>query len=293
LKHLGDVLLTAVAPATWGTTYIVTTELLPDRPLLDGTVRALPVGIVLTAIARELPRGTWWWRATVLGVVNVGGFFALLFAAAALLPGGVAAMAGALQPLIVAAVSVKLLGVRPRPRQLVAGAAAVLGIVLLVGSSGARLSTLGLAAAVGGTTLMAVGTVLVKRWGRPVSVTAFTGWQLTVGGLMLAPLSLAAEGLPPMPSLRNAAGFVYMALAGTALAYSLWFRGIGRLPAQTAAFLPLVAPIVATGIGWAALGQNMTPLQLAGGLIALASVVAGQWTPSGGRRVLPVAWQPR
>ncbi|HJX45256.1 MAG TPA: hypothetical protein VJ352_16395, partial [Geodermatophilus sp.] len=35
--------LTAVAPVTWGTTYVVTTEWLPpDRPLLAATVRALP-----------------------------------------------------------------------------------------------------------------------------------------------------------------------------------------------------------------------------------------------------------
>lgn len=281
MRRLNDVVLTAIAPATWGTTYVVTTQWLPDRPLLDGIVRALPAGLLLTALGRRLPHGDWWWRAAVLGFFNVGGFFALLFAAAALLPGGVAAMAGSLQPLVVAALSLWLLGERPLPRQLVAGVAAVGGVVLLVGSSRVHLSGAGLAAALGGTILVATGTVLVKRWNRPPSVVAVTGWQLTLGGLMLVPLSLAIEGLPPTPTARNLVGFAYITLVPTALAYSLWFRGLARMPVQAAAFLPLVSPLVAAAIGLLALGQGYTPLQLAGGAIALTSAIAGATSPPG------------
>ena len=47
-----DLALTALTPAVWGSTYLVTTELLPpDRPLLAAAVRALPAGLVLLAIA--------------------------------------------------------------------------------------------------------------------------------------------------------------------------------------------------------------------------------------------------
>ena len=47
---------TAIAPALWGTTYVVTTELLPaGRPLLAATLRALPAGIALLAIGGRLP----------------------------------------------------------------------------------------------------------------------------------------------------------------------------------------------------------------------------------------------
>jgi hypothetical protein len=79
--------VTALAPAIWGTTYLVTSELLPpDRPLLAAVVRALPAGILLTALTRQFPRGDWWWRALVLGTLNIGAFFALLFVAAYRLP---------------------------------------------------------------------------------------------------------------------------------------------------------------------------------------------------------------
>lgn len=99
------VLITAIAPITWGTTYAVTTELLPpDRPLLAATLRALPAGIALVAVTGCRPPSGWWGRIAVLGTLNVGAFFALLFVAATRLPGGVAAMLGLLSPLVATAV---------------------------------------------------------------------------------------------------------------------------------------------------------------------------------------------
>ena len=45
--------LAAVAPISWGTTYLVTTQFLPpDRPLLSGVLRTLPAGLVLVAFTR-------------------------------------------------------------------------------------------------------------------------------------------------------------------------------------------------------------------------------------------------
>lgn len=62
------ILLTALAPVSWGTTYAVTTEFLPaDRPLFTGLMRALPAGLVLLGLARVLPRGAWWGRPPCSG----------------------------------------------------------------------------------------------------------------------------------------------------------------------------------------------------------------------------------
>ncbi len=131
---------TALTPAVWGTTYIVATEFLPDgRPLLAATVRALPVGLVFVAWSRRLPRGCWWWRSALLGALNIGAFFALLFVAAFRLPGGVAATAGAVQPLVAAGIAVALLGEVFTRRTAALGFAGVLGVGLLVLQPGARL----------------------------------------------------------------------------------------------------------------------------------------------------------
>jgi probable blue pigment (indigoidine) exporter len=261
----------------WGTTYLVTSEFLPpDRPLLAAVLRALPAGLLLIAVTRQLPRGDWWWRSLVLGTLNIGAFFALLFVAAYRLPGGVAATVGAIQPVLVACLSAGLLGERLRTRTIVAGAAGVAGVSLLVLRADARLDTLGVLAAVGGAVVMATGVVLAKRWRSPAPLLATTGWQLTAGGLVLVPVLFAVEGLPSTLTATNLAGYAYLSIIGAALAYTLWFRGIRAMSPTNVTFLSLLSPLVATALGWLVLDQSLTIAQAGGAVLVLTAVVAPQ-----------------
>jgi probable blue pigment (indigoidine) exporter len=266
----------AVAPMTWGTTYLIASQLLPEgRPLLAATVRALPAGLLLLAVTRRLPTGAWWWKSAILGTLNIGAFFALLFVAAYRLPGGVAATVGAIQPLIVTVLASRLVGEAVSRRNVIAGIAGVGGVAMLVLQSNARLDPLGVLAAAGAALLMASGNVLAKRWGQPERPLVMTSWQLVAGGIVLLPIMLLAEGLPSEPlSGRNVAGFAVLTLVGTALAYTLWFRGIGRLPVGRVAFLGLLSPVVAVTSGWLVLGQSLSPGQALGAVIVLGSVAA-------------------
>jgi probable blue pigment (indigoidine) exporter len=271
------ILLSALAPVAWGTTYLVTTELMPaDRPLLAAAVRVLPIGLLLTLRGRRLPRGSWWWRTAVLGALNIGAFQALLFVAAYRLPGGVAATAGAVQPLVVGILAAWLLAERLRPGLVLAAVGGIVGVGLLVLTPEARLDPVGVGAALAGTVSMAVGVVLTKRWGRPVALVTATGWQLVAGGLLLAPLTLALEGLPPAFTMANWAGAAWLSVIGTGMAYLLWFRGIERLPVNHLSFLGLLSPLVATVLGWAVLDQSLTGGQLTGAALIAVTVVATQ-----------------
>ncbi|MFD7778593.1 EamA family transporter [Streptomyces sp. NPDC059753] len=279
-KRNGAVIaLTALAPISWGSTYAVTTEFLPpDRPLFTGLMRALPAGLLLLALARTLPRGAWWWKSLVLGALNIGAFFPLLFLSAYRLPGGMAAVVGSIGPLFVAGLATLLLGERPTRRTLLTGIAAALGVSLVVLRAAGALDAVGALAALASTASMSTGTVLTKRWGRPEGVgpLALTGWQLTAGGLLIAPLAFLVEGAPPALDGRGVAGYAYLALANTAVAYWLWFRGIGRLTATQVTFLGPLSPLTAAVIGWAALGQALTPVQLVGMALAFGATLLGQ-----------------
>lgn len=284
---------TALTPAVWGTTYVVATELLPpQRPLLAATVRALPVGLAFVLHRRRLPAGIWWWRTLVLGVLNIGAFFALLFVAAFRLPGGVAATAGALQPLVAAAIAAVVLGERFTARVAAAGGAGVVGVAVLVLGPQASLDTIGVLAALAGTVSMATGVVLTKHWGRPTDLVTFTGWQLTAGGLVLAPLALLTEGVPSTITTTNVVGFAWLAAVGTGLAYANWFRGIQLLPVSVVSFLALLSPLVATVAGWVLLDETLSPMQLGGAGVVVGAVLASQprsrprtrHRPRGGRR---------
>ncbi|MFD0054254.1 EamA family transporter [Streptomyces sp. NPDC005047] len=274
--------LTALAPVSWGTTYAVTTEFLPpDRPLFTGLARALPAGLLLIALARVLPRGAWWWKAAVLGALNIGVFFPLLFLSAYRLPGGMAAVVGSVGPLFVVGLSALLLGQRPTTRAVLTGVVAAFGVSLVVLKAAGGLDALGALAALASAASMSTGTVLTKRWGRPEGVgpLALTGWQLTAGGLLIAPVALLVEGAPPALDGAAVGGYLYLALANTAVAYWLWFRGIGRLSATQVTFLGPLSPLTAAVVGWAALGETLTPVQLAGMALAFGATVAGQRAP--------------
>ncbi|WP_328392136.1 EamA family transporter [Nocardia sp. NBC_00416] len=277
--------LTAFAPFVWGTTYIVTTELLPaGHPLFAGLLRALPAGLIALAITRTLPRGAWWGKSAVLGVLNIGLLFPLLFLAAERLPGGVAATLAAAQPLVVAVLAVAVLRERPSTWRIGWGAMGLAGVALVVLGPAAAFDGVGVAAGLGGAVSMALGLTLTKHWGRPAGVgpTAFAGWQLTAGGVLLLPLTAFVEGPPPAIGPAAAIGYLWLGLCGGLIAYAVWFRGVTTLPVNSVAILTLLSPLVAAVLGAALLGQTLGAIQLAGFALGLAAIVAGQ-LPAPGR----------
>ncbi|NEW42640.1 EamA family transporter [Nocardia cyriacigeorgica] len=274
---LRDLLLTVIAPASFGTVYVATTLLLPpDRPLLAGAMRALPAGLLILAFTRTLPSGAWWPKTIALATLNIGAFFPLLFFAAYRLPGGMAATLGALQPLIVAALALPLLKTRTPRSMLMASVVVAGGVALMTTTAATAPDPIGIAAMLAAVSLMALAIVLGKKWGSPVPPLTMTGWQLTIGGLALAPLTLVVEGLPSTFTAANLIGFAYVGLIGTALAYTLWFRGVQRLAPTSVSLLSTTNPLVATLAGFLFLGQALTPWQITGFTIALVALVAGQ-----------------
>lgn len=273
MNRAGDLFLTALAPTIWGSTYIVTTEFLPDGfPLTAALFRALPAGLLLLLFARKLPSGQWWWKVLVLGALNFSIFFWLLFEAAYRLPGGVAATLGAIQPLIVLFVSSIVLGSSIGVIAVGAALAGIVGVALLVINPDAMFDTIGIVAGLGGAASMALGIVLTRRWQPPVPLLTFTAWQLCAGGILLVPVVMAFEpGLPPL-SLRNLAGYSYLCLIGGVVTYSLWFRGIARLDPNTVSPLGFLSPASAVVLGWLFLGQKLDALQLMGFVIVLCSI---------------------
>ncbi len=272
-----DLLLTAIAPAIWGSTYLVTTQLLPaGYPLTVAMLRALPAGLLLLVIVRRLPRGIWWLKTLALGALNFSVFWWLLFISAYRLPGGVAATVGAVQPLIVIVLARLLLGSPIRSLSIVAAIAGIGGVALLILTPNATLDPIGIAAGIGGAFSMAAGTVLSRRWRPDVSPLTFTAWQLTAGGMLLLPVALLLE--PPLPHLTgaNILGFAYLGLIGAALTYILWFRGLSRLEPSMVSPLGFLSPTTAVILGWVVLGQQLSTMQMFGIVIVLGSVWLSQ-----------------
>ncbi|AUQ71661.1 EamA family transporter [Phaeobacter sp. HS012] len=272
-----DLILTALAPMIWGSSYIVTTTLLPGQsPLLVALLRALPAGLLLMLMVRQLPPLNWVPRLLVLGALNFSIFWSLLFVAAYRLPGGVAATLGAVQPLVVVFLSALMLKTPVRTAAVLAAGLSILGVALLVLTPSAQLDGIGVFAGLAGAIAMAAGVVLSRKWQPPVSLLTFTAWQLTAGGLLLIPVTLWSLPALPQLSAENLLGLAYMSLIGGAATYVLWFRGIARLEPSVVSLLGVLSPLSAVVLGWVFLGEVLTAKQAIGAGLALFSLWLGQ-----------------
>jgi len=275
-------LVTAIAPVTWGSTYFVTQRFLPaEYPLYGSVLRALPAGLLLLALSRALPRGAWWWRSGVLGLLNVGAFFALIYVAAQLLPSSVASTVTATSPMAMVLLGWALL--RERPRLVTVGAALLgaVGVVLTAFTGPARLDLVGLGASLAAMLMAALGYVLTRKWttapgATPVNVFANTSWQLMAGSLLLVPVAVAVEGAPPPLDARTLPAYAYLSLVATALAFTAWFTGLRHLSAGTVGIIGLLNPVTGVLLGTLAAGEHLSGRQVVGIVLVLLGVLAGQ-----------------
>ncbi len=274
------VLVTAIAPIAWGASYFVTSHTLPaDAPLWGAAIRALPAGLVLLLLARRIPRGTWWWRSAVLGVLNVAAFFVLVYVAAHLLPSSVASSVQALAPVALAGFAWALASERPTARIALGALLGIGGVLLVVGASSGRLDWWGIAASLAALVLSSLSAVLAKRWADGTPVIAVTAWQLVLGGALLVPFAIGLEGAPPTVGGLGIAGYAFMALVATALAYWAWFTGLSRLPAASVGIIGLLNPVTGVLLGTLAAGEQLGRLQWLGIALVLSGIFAAQARP--------------
>ncbi len=279
MKQMKDILLTMLTPMLWGSTYIIASVLIPiQRPVFVAFMRAFPIGLILLLYYRKLPKGIWILKSLILGSLNIGIFFLFLFIAAYRLPGGIASIIGSVQPVFVIFFSWVLLKEKPTMRSYAAIVMMVTGVILLLFKQQMAIDVWGVLAALCGAVVMALGVVLTKYWGKPegISQMVFTSWQLFFGSLILIPAVFIMEGSIPALTPVNIAGLAVLGVVNTGLAYYLWFRGIESLSPVRVSLLSPVNPLTAFVLGYVVLGQSISPVQLVGVAIIIASIFVSQ-----------------
>jgi DME family drug/metabolite transporter len=275
-------------------------------PLAVATYRLAGGGLTVLAVLAvtgRLPRlrRAGWLRVLSVGVLTAT-YQACYFAAVALTSLAVATVIaiGAAPVLVLTAEAV---GERRRPgsASLVAIGLALLGLALLLGTSGHPLNAGGGSLALG--VLLALGAAagfgalaLIGR--RPVpglDGPATIGVGFTAGGALLAVAALVVGaltggpgfgghgfgghgfgGLEFAPTAASVGLLVYLGWVPTALAYGLFFVGLRGVSASSAAVVAVLEPVTATVLGVLVLGQRLGLGGMVGaGLLCAAAVVAG------------------
>ncbi|WP_433540153.1 DMT family transporter [Streptosporangium sandarakinum] len=174
-------------------------------------------------------------------------------------------------PVFVAAAARLLLGERLGAAGLGSAAVALAGLTMLVLDGGpASFSAAGTGWALLSAAAYAGVTLLNRAFSAEPYAATFGGFA--VGGLCLLPLALSGGLLPDGDPLFFWAAVAYLGVVPTALAYVLFFTGLGSVRATTASVISLVEPVGAAAIGVLAFGERFTAQGVAGAALLLAAV---------------------
>jgi len=151
------------------------------------------------------------------------------------------------------------------------------GLGLLTGLPGGGFSETAVLASTGMALLSAAGFAAVTLIGTsPVTSLdelTLNGFGFSLGGMALLPLAaVLGGGLGFRPSLASAGLLAALGIGPTAVAYTLYFRGLRKASASTAALLSLIEPLAAAVLAALVLGDRLSTTGIAGAVMLLAAV---------------------
>jgi DME family drug/metabolite transporter len=239
--------------------------------------------ILLTVTRRRWPVGrAAWTRITVIGLLAAlyqGCYFTAVSLTS--VPLATLVTIGS-APVIVQAVD-GLTGRGADRRTAGATCLALAGLGLLVGlpsgpGAAAVLSGAGLAvlAAAGFAAVTLIGAK-GSRPGSGLDELTVTGFGFTVGGLALTPLAVLTGGTGLRVGPEAIGLLLALGTGPTAVAYTLYFRGLRTAAASTAALLTLLEPLTGTVLALLVLGQRLNGAGVAGAAILSAAVAVTVW----------------
>ena len=124
-----------------------------------------------------------------------------------------------------------------------------------------------------GSLSWAIGTILYRDSALTAGPIAFNAVMMLLGGSWLVVAGLATGELPRWEWRPGGMlAILYLAVFGSALAYTSYSWLLKRVPADRVGTFAYVNPAVATVLGWAVLGEALAPLQVAGMVVVLLGV---------------------
>ena len=288
----GGLAVAVLSAVSFGTSGALVKPLLEAgwSPAAAVTVRAFVAGVVLLPLAVLALRGRWaalWlgrWRVLGMGVVGVACTQLAYFAAISTIPVSTALLIEFLAPLILVGVAWAVSKRMPRPAVFLGSALAVGGLVLVIGPGAIQaVDPIGLTFAF----LAAIGCAayffIAARPDRDLPAVALAAFGLIVGGIILGllgvtgllPITATFGDLPLFGALAPWwVPLVLLVVVSTAIAYGTGITAAGVLGSRLASFVGLLEVVFASLFAWLLLGEQLSPLQLLGGLLILGGIAA-------------------
>jgi O-acetylserine/cysteine efflux transporter len=275
LRH---VLLALLVVSIWGFNFVViklSVEAMP--PVLAAALRFAAAAFPAILFVRP-PKAPWW---IVVGFGLSFGFALYAFLNLAIawgMPAGLASLVLQTQAFFTMALAFGLLGERPSRFQVIGAMVAFGGIAVIASDRIAGAGLLPLLMTLLAAISWGLANVLTRKAGR-VNAVSFTVWGALVAPLPLLVLSITTEGWPAVSSAlagfswSDAALIAFLAYPATLLGGGIWSWLLGRHPASIVAPFTLLVPITGLASGYLVLGEVVSPIEIAGGLLVIAGLI--------------------
>jgi drug/metabolite transporter (DMT)-like permease len=290
-KGVGDIqgrLLLVLLCLLWGITWPVMKIALEAIPPLSmrtlsaafGSVTLLAISLLKRRSLR-VPSAKAFGHLFAISLLNVVGFSLLsAFAQIAAATSRVAILAYTM-PIWTVLLAWLILGERPNRVQGVAVILCACGLAILIYPLTTAGLPVGLLLAVASGLSWAAGTVYVK-WARlEADPMGLATWQLTIAFFVIAACLLVFDGRLNLDRADAGALFAtaFTGIAGSAVAYSMWFEIVRRLPAATAALGILGIPVVGVISTVLIIGERLTAADVIGFALIFAASACVVLTP--------------
>lgn len=233
---------------------------------------ALGIGVVATGWVR--PTRAEWTRLVVIGLLWFGVYNLALNAGERAVDAGTAALLIQLSPIMIAVLSVLLLGERLHVTLVAGIALAFVGVALIAwASSGGRGNSVGgvLLCLVSAVTY-SVSVVVQKPLMARLPAIQVTWVACTVGALACLPF-VGGLASPAGHATAGAwAWLVYLGLFPTAIAFTTYAFALKHMSASSLAVTTYLVPPITIGLSWVLLSETPRWVAYVGGALALAGV---------------------
>lgn len=240
-------------------------------------IAGIMMAVMVPAVGARWPSGrTEWGLIAVVALLMFAGDYGAIYWAEQYIDSGLTAILFATLPLItIAAAHVYLPGEPITPLKFAGTLLAFLGVVALFGDR-ARLDVQQfwpMVAVIAGALLAAIASVATKKHGAALHPAALNAPSMLLGAVALAAASYArGDGFALPPDGATWGAVLYLALAGTVLAFLVYFSMLKTWSVTSLSFISVFTPAIALVLGFVFLGERPTTWTLIGAVLIVVGV---------------------
>ena len=264
----------------WGSVYIASKYALASiGPLTVLCIRYLVAGACLAVLLnmrrtrRTVKKGDWKYIWIVGGL---GYFVSITFqlVGTKLLDASLASLINGMNPITISLLAAVFLKEKIHKRHIASICISIAGVYIILGVGGASVNAAGLGASVCSVLLWSSASVAIRKVSGGYDPVQIALYGLGAALIFTVPCAiLESVRTPPIFTGSAVLACIYLGVAGTAVAHTLWNMGLKLLDASVCSMFYPLQPLTSSILGVVLLGEVLTWNFVVGGVLICIGII--------------------